>query len=160
MPTTHAELSWQVATLKDIDVSTFHAIAKLRVDVFVVEQACIYPEFDGLDTREDTWHIIGKHQQQVVAYARVMGPDSTTLNAPVHIGRVLVAADYRGAGLARQLFEQSLHRARAEWPEQGIALSAQVQVVGFYEAFDFKTVSDVYMEDGIPHVDMVWNAHG
>ncbi len=159
MTTEPAELSWQIATLTDLDIKTFHDIAKLRVDVFVVEQACIYPEFDGLDVREDTWHIVGKNQGQSVAYARVMGPDSTSGEAKVHIGRVLVAVDNRGGGVARQLFTQAMQLAQTQWPRADIALSAQEQVTGFYESFDFKTVSDVYMEDGIPHVDMVWDNH-
>ncbi len=149
------DISWQFARLADIDVLTFHDVAKLRVDVFVVEQACIYPEFDGIDARDDTWHIMGKYQQQTIAYARVMGPQEAPADQSVHIGRVLVAPDYRGRGVARVLFQQAMEQAAQQWPAHDVALSAQVQVTGFYESFDFKKVSEVYMEDGIPHVDMV-----
>lgn len=151
------ELSWTVSTIENLDASTFHDFAKLRVAVFVVEQDCAYPEFDGLDCLCDTWHVIGKNQRDTVAYARILAPAPHMGDARVHIGRVVVAPEFRGRGVAQALFEKALQQARTAWPDTGVALSAQVQVTRFYERFGFEVISEMYHEDGIAHIDMVLN---
>jgi ElaA protein len=73
----------------------------------------------------------------------------------VHIGRIVVALEFRDRGVAQVLFEQALQQARTAWPNRDVALSAQVQVTRFYERFGFAVNSEMYYEDGIAYTDRV-----
>ena len=120
--------------------------------MFVVEQACVYPELDGLDALPSTQHIFAAlPDKRVVAAARVLACDATH---PVRIGRVVVAPEYRGCGLSDELMRRVMHYCRQTFPKNVIELSAQVGVEKLYERFGFNVVSDAYLEDGIPHWDM------
>lgn len=149
---------WSLKTFDELDVHELYDIVRLRVDVFVVEQACIYPELDGIDVLTGTWHCQGRLNGNLVAYARLIGLDVNGQNgvmaAPIKIGRVLTHESHRGQGLARQLMMRLLAHAGELAPERPIALSAQTAVVGFYQSIGFTVVSDEYIEDGIPHIDM------
>lgn len=125
----------------DLDLRTLHDLLRLRVDVFVVEQECAYPEVDGLDTAPDTWHLwIG--DDEVVAYLRILaGP---------RIGRVATSRPHRGRGLASALVEEAL-RLVGDSP---VTLEAQSHLTAWYERFGFRQVGPEYVEDGIPHVPM------
>lgn len=122
----------------------------------MVEQNCIYHELDGLDTLSDTLHIVGHLNDQpheVVVYARAMAPSKATQS--ICIGRVVSHADYRGKGLARETMLRLISASEDVWPEQDIFLSAQANVVEFYESLGFDKTSSEYLEDGIAHVDMI-----
>lgn len=131
---------------------------RLRVDVFVVEQACVYPELDDADVLPDTLHCQGRIEGKLVVYARMMGLTSSSDDKPatdlIRIGRVVSHENHRGQGLAKQLMLELLAHAEAAAPGRSIALSAQTPVVGFYRTLGFNVVSGEYIEDGIPHIDM------
>lgn len=147
------QVDWQILRFGELSTRQLHDLLKLRCDVFVVEQACVYPEIDGLDSRQDTIHILGSIGAELHVYARAMSP--TADRREVTIGRVVTALDSRGQGLARQLMVRLMAECRAIWPGRGLALSAQTQVTPFYESLGFATTSSEYLEDGIPHIDMV-----
>jgi ElaA protein len=131
-------------------VRELHDLLALRARVFVVEQACIYLDVDGRDPIAH--HVLGFEDDVLVAYARVL-PAGTRFDVPA-IGRVVVAPEVRGRGLARALMHEAIEAARALHGEVPLALAAQAHLEGFYASLGFVREGDAYDEDGIPHVDM------
>ncbi len=161
-------LRWEFHDFGSLDTAALFALMKLRVDVFVVEQACAYPELDNADTARETIHLLGFAGDELAAYARAMPAitqsselDSTTSEGerlatlPIRIGRVVVAQPYRGKGLASMLMQQLMSHLQVRFPGRNQCLAAQHNVQVFYAALGFVAISDVYLEDGIAHVDMV-----
>ena len=132
------------APFAELDVRTFHDIVRLRCDVFVVEQACIYPELDGRDVEPGTLHhwIEG---DGIDAYARSLAEPGGSRR----IGRVVTAPAARGRGLAGRLIGQILDEL-----DGTLVLDAQSHLAGWYERFGFAIDGDEFVEDGIPHVPM------
>lgn len=127
-----------------------YAMLKLRVDVFVVEQKCPYPEIDGRDF--EAFHLRILDGEELAASLRVLPPEQD--GKPVKIGRVVVAPDYRGYKLGRRLMKEAIEFAHTRFPGIAIELGGQSHLQKFYGSFGFVTISDEYLEDGIPHVDM------
>jgi len=125
-------------------------IYRVRVAVFVVEQTCAYQEVDGLDVQAQ--HLFTQDTAgHVTAYARLIDEGSQ-----VRIGRVLVAPANRGNGAGRQLVDAALAAARRTYPAAtSIVIQAQAYLQKFYASFGFQPTSDVYLDTGIPHLDMV-----
>lgn len=144
-------IEWSIQRFDQLTASQLYSIMQLRVDVFIVEQTCVYRELDGLDILPNTVHILGYSQDCLVAYARAMAPEDAL---PVKIGRVVIHLDYRRFGLAREMMNLLLSDLRTKWPNADLFLSAQTQVAGFYRSLGFQQISAEYVEDGIPHIDM------
>lgn len=132
-----------------LDIGTFYAILRLRVDVFVVEQQCPYPELDGLDTRPDTEHWWVEVDSVVVATLRVLNPAGRP-----RIGRVATASTARGRGHAATAMRAALESLDAERAPE-VTLEAQAHLVQWYGSFGFVPTGHTYLEDGIPHVSML-----
>lgn len=147
-------MDWLFRHLDELDTRTLFTVMRLRVDVFVVEQACAYPELDDHDTAADTLHLLGMDNGTLAAYARAM-PGAGLLADQAAIGRVLVAPAFRGRGLGRTLMLRMMQQLETLYPAQDHCLAAQTGVQAFYESLGFLPVSDSYLEDGIPHVDML-----
>lgn len=147
-------LSWQTATFNQLTPAQLYQLLRLRVDVFVVEQNCAYPELDGKDTHPDSRHVLGHSPSgELLAYARLLPPG---LSYPQpSIGRVAIAASARGSGLGHTLLQEALRQAHSAWPTQDIQIGAQLYLQGFYEGYGFMAVSGPYLEDDIPHIDMI-----
>lgn len=126
-----------------------YALLRLRVDIFVVEQACAYPELDGRD--EAALHLRLLVDGDTAAYARLWRPQGE----PPRIGRVLVAPAHRGRRLGEALMREALNACGKHFPGEPIALSAQSHLERFYRSLGFSPISDEYVEDGIPHIDML-----
>lgn len=126
-------------------------IYKLRVAVFVVEQKCYYQEVD--DDDKISCHLMFKDVRgQLTAYARIIPEQNRTV---ARIGRVVVDPQSRGGGRGRRLVDQALTQIPQLMPKASkIVLAGQQYLNQFYQSFGFKNVSDVYLEDGIPHIDM------
>lgn len=122
-----------------------------RVAIFVVEQNCAYQELDGLDA--DAEHLIAWSGTQVAGYLRVLGP-GTRFDDP-SIGRIITAQPFRGTGLGRDLVAKGIEHTRLRYPGQPVRISAQKYLEKFYRDFGFVTVSEPYLEDDIPHVEML-----
>jgi ElaA protein len=135
-----------VAGFDELTTGTLYALLRLRVDVFVVEQRCPYPELDGRDIEPGTRHLWTTRDGVPVGYLRILAePDGGA-----RIGRVCVAKSERGTGLARRLMVAALDRLG----EQPTTLHAQKHLTGFYASFGFTPDGPGYVEDGIPHVPM------
>ena len=152
---------WQFHQFETLDTIALFELLKLRVDVFVVEQACAYPELDEHDKAPKTLHLLGYEDKQLIAYARAMPPEpqrpNFTDNADppaVRIGRVVVVKEHRGNGIAQLLMQQLIVRIQTTYPGFDQVLAAQTSVQVFYAALGFAPISDVYTEDGIAHIDM------
>ena len=148
------DLRWTLSRFDALDARTVHDCLRLRVDVFVVEQACAYPEIDGRDVLPGTRHLIGRDADGTTAvYGRSL-VDEDDPDAPARIGRIVVAAPWRGRGVARTLMRRLLDDLDARHPHRDVVLGAQLPAQALYASFGFARDSDEYVEDGIPHVDM------
>ncbi len=125
----------------------------LRNAVFIVEQACAYQDVDGADLAGENLHLLGLYQNRLLAYARLLAPQSDS--EPIKIGRVIVSGEVRGLKLGHRLMEQAILSCERRWPRLPIKLSAQAHLQAFYSQFGFLAYGEIYLEDGIPHVDMV-----
>ena len=133
------------ASPADLSAVDLYALLRLRVDVFVVEQQCTYPELDGRDLEPRTEHLWFEQDGEVLAVLRVL--DDGAARA---IGRVATAAGARGRGLAARLVTEVL----ASYGDGPLHLDAQAHLEGWYERFGFRRSGEGYVEDGIPHVPM------
>jgi len=141
------DLTWHVRTFAELTTAQLYAILALRQRVFVVEQKCLYLDADGLDGAST--HLWAERAGAIVAYLRIVPAGAKF--ADVSIGRVLTAPDARGGGLGRELMTRGMAAAGAV----PIAVSAQAYLEKFYTELGFARTSDVYDDDGIPHIDMV-----
>lgn len=135
----------RAATFAELDSHTAYAILRLRVDVFVVEQACAYPELDGRDLAGTTVHLWTSDDTGPTAYLRVLEDGDA-----YRIGRVCTRADARGAGLAAELMRAALLHVAG----RPVVLAAQAHLLGWYERFDFHPSGPEFVEDGIAHIPM------
>ncbi|MFJ2974822.1 GNAT family N-acetyltransferase [Kluyvera sp. NPDC087067] len=145
-------IRWQDLHHSELTVPALYALLKLRSEVFVVEQACIYLDIDGDDLIGENRHLLGWKGDELVAYARILVSEAAF--EPVTIGRVIVSPAVRGERLGYQLMERALDSCQQRWPDRAIYLGAQAHLRDFYAHFGFITVTDVYDEDGIPHIGM------
>ena len=137
----------------ELTLEELYEILKLRSEVFVVEQNCIYNDIDGKD--KTSFHVIIKENNEITAYLRVLPPGISYENAS--LGRVLVAKDARGMGYAKAIVTEGINCILRNFNTNKITIGAQEYLKDFYSEFVFKPVSEVYDEDGIPHLDMTLN---
>ncbi|AHF79002.1 Putative GCN5-related N-acetyltransferase [Sodalis praecaptivus] len=133
----------------EVSAPVLYQLLSLRSAVFVLEQQCLYADMDGLDMQGDNRHIAGFDESGLVACARLL-----VQRDAVSIGRVVIAPRARGLGLGGRLMHQALASCAARWPEKPVTLSAQAHLQAFYRALGFAAVTDIYDEDGIPHIGM------
>lgn len=147
-------IKWETKAFGSLGAGELYELLKLRVDIFVVEQNCAYAELDGKDLHPGTLHMTGRDENGgLAAYLRIL-PPGLSFDRP-SIGRVVVSKKSRGQGLCRLMVEQAVDRICRVWPGMGIRISAQVYLEPFYRSCGFEIASDTYLEDGIPHLDMV-----
>jgi len=128
-----------------------HAILKLRQDVFIIEQACIYPDIDGHD--EGAYHLMAFDRTGVVGCLRVLEQGVTF--DEFSIGRVAVAQEHRRKGIAKEMMLQAIDFIGRNRKGTRIKISAQTYALPFYQQLGFVSAGDEYLEDDIWHVDMV-----
>ncbi|WP_449458631.1 GNAT family N-acetyltransferase [Streptococcus suis] len=145
-------MQWEIKAFDQLSLQELYGILTLRVDVFVVEQACPYPEVDGKDP--NCLHLLGIDEGELVAYLRIL-PGGLSYDE-VSIGRVVIKPSHRGKGLGRPMMEQAIHFITNEWKESQIKIGAQAHLEKFYSSLGFEVVSEVYLEDDIPHLDMLY----
>lgn len=146
------KLTWQFATFDELSGKQIYAILQARSAVFSVEQNCVYQDADDEDF--GTLHITAwTEDKKVAAYCRIHAPN-TRYKEP-SIGRVLSSAAFRRCGLGRKMFEEGIKRVQLLYPGQSIRINAQAYLRKFYGSFGFEAVSEEYLEDHIPHVEML-----
>lgn len=137
---------------KELTIEELYEILKLRSEVFVVEQKCIYNDIDEKDLTSS--HLMLKENGKIKAYLRVLQPGISYDNAS--LGRVLVAIDSRGKGYAKIIVKKGIEYILNNFNTTKITIGAQEYLKKFYGELGFEPVSEVYLEDGIPHLDMTY----
>ncbi|HKJ06374.1 MAG TPA: GNAT family N-acetyltransferase [Flavobacteriaceae bacterium] len=135
----------------ELSLQELYEMLQLRSEVFVVEQNCVYQDIDGKDQK--SLHVLGKVNNQIVAYCRIFKSGDYFKYASV--GRVVVSPKMRGKNYGHIIFEASVKAIKSFYNEEKIKISAQQYLTKFYNEHNFKQIGDFYLEDGIPHVAMV-----
>ena len=144
-------MNWLWCRFGGLGVDNLYDALALRCRVFILEQGP-YLDPDGVDRQ--SWHLLGRDAQGALqAYLRVVDP-GVKYEEP-SIGRVITAPESRGTGLGRVLFGEGVARCAVAWPVRGIRISAQAHLERFYGTYGFARVGESYLEDDIPHLEMV-----
>ena len=139
-----------VKHFSELSLEQLYDMLRLRAEVFVVEQNCVYQDLDNLD--QDAWQLLGYEGETLIATARILKPGSHyTMPA---IGRVVTAQSHRNQSAGKAIFQAAVDETKRLFPNQPIKIMAQSYLIKFYSAFGFKIVSEEFLEDGIPHVEM------
>ena len=139
----------QIVPFKNLTPGQLYKILKLRYEVFVKEQQCIYDEFDGHDLH--AIHLFMEENNEIHAYCRVFKISEET----AVLGRVIVDLQHRARGLGKEIVRNGIEYIRSNWKGMEIKISAQIYLKKFYADFGFKQTSDVYDDAGILHIDMI-----
>lgn len=142
---------WTCTRFEDLSPAVLYEILKLRSEVFVVEQQCVFLDMDDKD--QESWHLTGWYEDRLVAYTRLLPPGITYTEAS--IGRVVSSPSVRRMGFGRELMEVSIQQLWALFGKQNIRIGAQLYLEQFYGSFGFVSQGAVYIEDDIPHIKML-----
>lgn len=141
---------WNIKSFAELSTKEFHDIVKARIDVFVVEQNCPYPDLDGYD--EKALHLWAEQDGEVVAYCRIFAPGIKYPEAS--IGRVLTNQKFRRLKLGKILMRFALNTIEAQFRTTSVRISAQDYLLKFYSEFGFEATDKKYLEDDLPHTEM------
>lgn len=145
-------VNWSWWRLADAEPLALFAYLRLRSDVFVVEQSCVYPDMDDHDLV--AWHLTGTDAAgRLLGVARLLPPGEKY--AEPSLGRVIITVAARGTGLGHLLVDEALRKAADEYPGRGHRIQAQAYLADFYRSHGFESEGEMYIDDGIPHIDMV-----
>ncbi len=144
-------MSWKLKKFDELTNIELYNILKERTLVFVVEQNCPYLEVDGKDPF--SYHLFKEDNGEIVAYLRIV--PAGIAYQETSIGRVIVKKEYRGQGIAGELLKKGLEFIQNELEETKVKIQAQDYLREFYCSFGFQPISETYLEDNIPHVDMI-----
>ncbi|HYJ38873.1 MAG TPA: GNAT family N-acetyltransferase [Chitinophagaceae bacterium] len=144
------QIEWKCQSFDRLTVDDLYAILRLRSEVFVVEQNCVFLDMDDKD--QQSWHACGWHEDRLIAYTRLVPPGLAY--AEPSIGRVVTSPSVRKAGVGRKLMEYSIEKIFSLFGKQPIKIGAQLYLKSFYESLGFRQSSEVYLEDGIEHIEM------
>ena len=144
-------LTWQYKSFSELKPEELYLILRLRADVFVLEQQCLYQDIDSKD--QTSFHLSAWAEGLPVAYLRVMPPGLSYEDAS--IGRVCTASSHRRTGAGRTLMIKGIEHARKHFPRFSIRIGAQQYLEQFYSSLGFKSTGKEYLEDGIQHVEMI-----
>ncbi|MBT7136061.1 MAG: GNAT family N-acetyltransferase [Polaribacter sp.] len=146
-------MEYFVKNFSELTTTELYKILQLRSEVFVVEQDCVYQDLDFKDQK--SLHILGVKDNSIVAYTRIFKPGDYFDNAS--IGRVVVASLERKNNYGHDVMKASIQAIKDYFKVDKITISAQVYLKKFYESHQFKQVGVSYLEDGIPHIEMLRN---
>lgn len=145
------QLNWTFKSFEELTATELYAILQLRCEVFVVEQNCVYLDIDGKDKK--SFHLMAWQDDELAAYTRLVPAGVSFTEAS--IGRVITSPKYRGLGIGITLMQKSIHHTLKSYHTDKIRIGAQLYLKAFYEGFGFVSQGDEFLEDGIPHVEML-----
>ncbi|MFW6027130.1 MAG: GNAT family N-acetyltransferase [Candidatus Woesearchaeota archaeon] len=145
-------MKWEIKQFEELTNMELYQIIKQRINIFVVEQECPYLECDGKDI--NSFHLFAKVQDQLIAYSRILPPGISFAEAS--IGRVIVNEDYRRQGIGTVLMKRAINFIENNLQEKTIRISAQEYAIDFYKNVGFRVDSNIYLEDDILHVEMIY----
>ena len=146
-------LNWKLKKFNELSTEELYKIIRLRIEVFVIEQNSIYQDCDGRDI--NAYHLFLEEESDIIACLRIL--DKGVLFDEVAIGRVIVKKAYREKGIAREMLIKAIKHIEEIMQETSIRISAQAHLEKFYNSVGFKKVSAMYLEDNIPHVQMLYS---
>jgi ElaA protein len=151
-------MQWMLKKFEDLEPHELYAILQLRNLVFAVEQNCVYPDLDNRDQASFhlmCWSVPANKEEQpsLLAYTRLL-PPGLAYDEP-SIGRVVTATAARKTGLGRELMNRSIAQVHTLYGKQPIKIGAQLYLLQFYQSLGFLQTSEIYLEDGIEHVEML-----
>jgi ElaA protein len=144
-------IQWLLKKFEELTPYQLYAILQLRNEVFVVEQNCVFQDADDKD--QNSYHLMGFVSNKLIAYTRLVPPGISYEQAS--IGRVVTSPSVRKSGAGKELMQQSIDSVHKLFGLQPIKIDAQLYLENFYEAFGFKQVGEMYLEDGIEHIYMI-----
>ena len=144
-------IHWTLKKFDSLSSLELYKIIQLRNEVFVVEQNCVYQDADNKDIT--SWHFMGWDNEKLVAYTRIL-PPGLSYTEP-SIGRVVTSPAARGSGIGRELMLQSIEEAKKLFGHVPVKIGAQLYLQKFYTSLGFEQTSEIYLEDGIEHIEMV-----
>ncbi len=147
-------MKFEFKPFDELTLNDLYDILQLRSEIFVLEQTCVYNDLDGLD--KEAVHLFCKKKGEIVAYSRLLKPG--TRFSEYSIGRVVVKQSERGTGLGIEMMQTAKNYIVNELGAQKIKISAQSYLQRFYENLGFEIVTEMYLEDGIPHFGMVYKS--
>jgi ElaA protein len=148
------KINWELKTFNELSVMELYTILQLRAEVFVVEQNCPYLDTDGKDLK--CFHLMGYDEKAaLIAYSRIV-PAGISFKE-VSIGRVVSSPNVRNTGAGKALMQKAIEEIKLKFGETPIRIGAQLYLQKFYESFGFVLASDEYLEDNIPHIEMLLN---
>ncbi|RMD03081.1 GNAT family N-acetyltransferase [Clostridium autoethanogenum] len=145
-------MNWNIKKFNQFKVEEIYKILALRNKVFIVEQECAYLDCDDKDL--NSYHLFSEENGEIVAYLRVL--EKGVSYDEISIGRVVVKRNYRGKGIAREMLLKAIEFIENTLKEDTIKIQAQAYLLNFYSSLGFKAVSEEYLEDNIPHIDMLY----
>lgn len=145
------KLEWKIKPFEELSLIELYNLLQLRSEVFVVEQNCVYLDIDGKDKK--ALHLIGVFNDEIVAHARLL--DIGVSFDTTSIGRVVVSPKYRDKKWGHELMRHAILGIETHFGQTKITIGAQLYLKKFYENHGFVPISDMYLEDGIPHIDML-----
>jgi len=140
-----------IKTFEELNITELYEILQLRSEVFVVEQDCVYQDIDGKDDK--ALHILGVKDEKVIAYTRCFNKEDYFTEAS--IGRVVVKETERKYHYGNEIMKNSIEAIETHFQTETIKISAQVYLQKFYNQLGFDNVGEEYLEDGIPHINML-----
>ena len=147
-------MNWKIKRFEEMTTTELYEILRMRSEVFVVEQTCIYQDLDLKDKK--AYHLFCENNGEIAAYLRIL--DKGVSYPEISIGRVLTRETNRRIGLAREMMQKAISFVEEELSEMQIRISAQLYLKQFYESLGFLITSEVYLEDDIEHIEMVRRA--
>lgn len=141
---------WKIKRFQALSVDELYKILKLRSEVFVVEQNCVYLDIDDKDQK--ALHLFKEIDGKMVAYARLF--KSNDYFEFASIGRVVTHPDFRAKKMGHALMKEAIQAIENHFGEKQITISAQLYLKKFYESHGFTQTSEMYLEDDIPHIEM------
>ena len=143
-------VNWKIKRFDALTTTELYSLLRLRSEVFIVEQNCVYQDIDDKDKK--ALHLIGEFNGKIVAYARLFKSGDYFDNAS--IGRVVIDANYRDKKWGHEMMQQAITGIETHFIETKITISAQLYLQKFYESNGFVKTSEMYLEDDIPHIEM------
>jgi ElaA protein len=144
-------ITWILKPFVELTPQELYSILQLRNEVFIVEQNCPYQDMDNKDLK--SWHLMGKINDKLVAYSRLLGPGISYSESS--IGRIVSSPSARKTGMGKKLMKESIEQIKFLFKTDIIRIGAQLYLKKFYESFGFVQDGDIYLEDNIPHIIML-----
>jgi ElaA protein len=144
-------VTWSCKNFTELSNQELYSILRLRNEVFIVEQNCPYQDLDNKDQK--SWHLMGWKNDQLLAYTRLLPPGLSY--AECSIGRVVSSPSARRTGIGKELMKVSIEECNRLFNHTPIRIGAQLYLLEFYKSFSFEPRGNIYLEDGIRHIEMI-----